>query len=82
MSAKKQRAKTFLESLNFIEIVRTPAEREALDAEDRAARRRGRYYRGVARRIRHGIMNSDEIAMLRADKKHVTHMREKADNDA
>lgn len=64
---------------NAKQIIRTPEERAAIEAEDREARRRGRYYKGVARRIRHGLLSQEEQQMLRDDKRRVTAMREQLD---
>ena len=55
---------------------RTPEEQREAELEDREARRRGRYYKGVARRIRHGLLSAEEIAMLREDKQRVARMRD------
>lgn len=61
------------------QIKRSAAERDREEAIDRAAKRRGRYYRGVARRIAHGILTQDEITQLRDDKRRLNAMREKLD---
>lgn len=55
---------------------RSAAEQREAEAEDREAKRRGRYYKGVARRIRHGILSQEEIQSLRDDKRRVERIRE------
>ncbi len=57
-------------------IKRTAEQQRAAEDEDREARRRGRYYRGVARRIRHGMLSQDEQQLLRDDKRRVAAIRE------
>lgn len=74
--AAKRKTKGYSILENAVQIIRTPEERAAIEAEDREARRRGRYYKGVARRIRHGLLSQDEQQMLREDKRHVSRMRE------
>lgn len=74
--SKSSQTLTLLERMAY-EIERTLEEREREEAIDREARRRGRYYRGVARRIRYGRLDQEELASLREDKKRVSAMREK-----
>lgn len=76
MAARKQKIPATLR--NLVVMDRSADEQREAEAEDREARRRGRYYKGVARRIRHGIISAEEIAALRSDKAHVAAIRENA----
>lgn len=76
-SKKPQSKKAVADLLSrFVPVSRTAEEQREAELEDREARRRGRYYKGVARRIRHGLLTPDEIAMLREDKARVQRIRE------
>lgn len=73
-TTRKTKIPAILSRVTLLE--RTPEEQREAIEEDREARRRGRYYKGVARRIRHGLLTGEEIQMLREDKQRVQRMRE------
>lgn len=60
----------------FVFSVASPEQRREAIEIDREARRRARYYKGVARRIRYGILSPEEREQLAEDKRRVQALRD------